>query len=84
MIINPLNAELILICHLLALSGAHHILHVSRVRVTCDIYQNVRQPPSQTLVLRKMPTQNLFHFVQDYEVIISQVNWEKFLYLIHR
>jgi len=31
--INPLNAELNLICHLLILLGAHHILHVSRVRV---------------------------------------------------
>jgi len=30
-IINPLNAELNPICHLLALLGAHHILHVSRV-----------------------------------------------------
>ena len=32
-VINPLNAELNPICHLLALLGAHHILHVSRVRV---------------------------------------------------
>jgi hypothetical protein len=32
LLINPLNAELNLICHLLAL-GAHHILHVSRIRV---------------------------------------------------
>jgi len=32
-IINPLNAELNPICHLLALLGAHHILHVSRTRV---------------------------------------------------
>ena len=31
--INPLNAELNPICHLLALLGAHHILHVSRVKV---------------------------------------------------
>jgi len=31
--INPLNAELNPICHLLALLEAHHILHVSRVRV---------------------------------------------------
>jgi len=31
--INPLNAELNPICHLLALLGAHHILHVSRIRV---------------------------------------------------
>jgi hypothetical protein len=31
--LNPLNAELNFICHLLALLGAHHILHVSRIRV---------------------------------------------------
>ena len=31
--INPLNADLNPICHLLALLGAHHILHVSRIRV---------------------------------------------------
>ena len=30
---NPLNAELNSICHLLALLGAHHILHVSRISV---------------------------------------------------
>jgi hypothetical protein len=31
--INPLNAELNPFCHLLALLGAHHILHISRIRV---------------------------------------------------
>ena len=30
---NPLNAELNPICHLLALLGAHHILHISNIRV---------------------------------------------------
>ena len=30
---NPLNAELKPICHLLALLGAHHIPHISRIRV---------------------------------------------------
>ena len=30
---NPLNAKLNPICHLLALLGARHILHVSRIRV---------------------------------------------------
>jgi hypothetical protein len=30
---NPLDAELNPICHLLALLGDHHILHVSRMRV---------------------------------------------------
>jgi len=33
LILNPLNAELNSICHLLTLLGSHHILHVSRVRV---------------------------------------------------
>ena len=32
-LINPLNAELNPICHLLALLGAPHILHISRIRV---------------------------------------------------
>jgi len=32
-VINPLNAELYPISHLLALLGAHPILHVSRIRV---------------------------------------------------
>jgi len=39
--INPLNAKLNPICYLLALLGAHHILHFSRVRVNvtyCDHY----------------------------------------------
>jgi hypothetical protein len=35
--INPLNAELNPICHLLALLGAHHILHVSRIRVKINV-----------------------------------------------
>ena len=35
---NPLNTELNPICHLLALLGVHHILHVSRVSV--DIVSN--------------------------------------------
>jgi len=33
LLINPLNAELNPICHLLALLGAHHILHVNRIKV---------------------------------------------------
>ena len=42
--VSPLNAELNPICHLLALVGAHHILHVNRVRVrhpvvlSCSFY----------------------------------------------
>ena len=33
MVFNPLNAELNPICHLLALLAAHHIFHVSGLRV---------------------------------------------------
>ena len=39
LLFNPLNAELNPICHLLALLGAHHIIHVSRIRV--KIYFNI-------------------------------------------
>ena len=31
--VNPLNAELNPVCHLLALLGAHPILHISKIRV---------------------------------------------------
>ena len=41
--INPLNAELNPFCHLLALLGAHPILHVSRIKV------NVRKTPRQDM-----------------------------------
>jgi len=33
LLINPLKPELNPICYLLALLGAHHFLHVSRIRV---------------------------------------------------
>ena len=36
LVFNPLNAKLNPICHLLALLGAHHILHISRIRVNVD------------------------------------------------
>ena len=43
LIFYPLNAELYSICHLLALLGAHHIFHVSELRVNlffcnCNLY----------------------------------------------
>jgi len=41
---NPINADLNPIRHLLALLGAHHILHVSRIRVNSkyhDLYTHV-------------------------------------------
>jgi hypothetical protein len=46
---NPLNAELNPICHLLALSGGHHILHVRGIRVN----RTVQQKTSRKSVQRK-------------------------------
>jgi hypothetical protein len=34
---NPLNAKISPICHVLALLGAHHILHISRIRVNVHV-----------------------------------------------
>ena len=38
-VLNPLNPELNPICYLLALLGAHHFLHVSRIRVNQSHYR---------------------------------------------
>ena len=38
--INPLNAKLNPICHLLTLLGRHHILHVSRIRINIVLTYN--------------------------------------------
>ena len=45
-VINPLNSELNPICHLLALLGAHHIFHVSGLRVN-----EITYIPCRSLVL---------------------------------
>jgi hypothetical protein len=49
--INPLNARLIPICPLLALFGAHHILHVSGVRV--NVHTIVVGKPKETAHLEE-------------------------------
>ena len=49
-IINPLNAELYPICHLLALFGAHGIFHVSGVRVKQLLLQDMLRHISQLAV----------------------------------
>ena len=47
--LSPLNAQLNPICHLLALLGAHLILHVSRIRVNGMVEElqqklNIKKP----------------------------------------
>ena len=49
-VINPLNAELRPICHLLALLEAHHILHVSRIGVNSEIIVHL-----SVIVQNKLP-----------------------------
>ena len=40
--INPLKLELNPICYLLALLGAHHFLHVSRIRVKLLTFRRLK------------------------------------------
>jgi hypothetical protein len=56
-VLNPLNAELNPICCLLALLGAHHFHHVSRIRVKvteaqqakfCNNYKNTKHNSCNT------------------------------------
>jgi hypothetical protein len=41
---NPLNTKLNPTCHLLALSEAHHILHISRIRVNIGMMSSAEDP----------------------------------------
>jgi len=53
--INPLNAELNPICYLLTLLGAHHFLHVSRIKVNLIITSVKFMPLSALISLRSAP-----------------------------
>ena len=55
--INPLNADLNLVCHLLVLLGTHHILHVSGIRVnnvTVENQQCILLNCCRTTILREI------------------------------
>jgi hypothetical protein len=61
--INPLNTELNPICHLMALLGAHPVLHVSRIRV------NVLYIRTQYVEdFLKSLSGNVKHLQQDYHI----------------
>jgi hypothetical protein len=42
-VLNPLYTELKPICHLLALLGAQHILHISRIRVNEALHHEIEK-----------------------------------------
>jgi hypothetical protein len=50
--LNPLNAELNPTCHLLALLGAHHIFHVSGLRVNhiCGVLEPLEYSGTEVLL----------------------------------
>jgi hypothetical protein len=56
---NPLNPELNPTCYLLALLGAHHFLHVSRIRVKLLTFRLLMQGRSPAEILGSNPTGGL-------------------------
>jgi len=72
--INPLNAELNPIFHLLALLGAHHILHVSRIRVKLTLAShNFANVPKMSVC-----AENIFKEIHSHESLEARK-----LYLFH-
>jgi len=58
-VINPLNAELNPIYHLLALLEAHRILHVSKIRVKNNIFGSRRNETLETQYKKSSPVTGL-------------------------
>ena len=60
---NPLNVELNPTCHLLALLGAHNILHVSRLRVKMKNSVGGNLTPPQTPVAMRSKVVSLSRLI---------------------
>ena len=78
-VFNPLNAKLNPIRHLLALVGAHHIVHVSRVRVKtekselCNTATGTMRDAAMLLLLcRPLGCSSLLHIQADSGVMIVE------------
>jgi hypothetical protein len=54
--INPLNAELNPICHLLALAGVHHFVDISRIMVNSDHWGVQKKKKSFDIQLQNVVT----------------------------
>jgi hypothetical protein len=88
--INPLNAELNPICHLLALLGAHHILHISKIRVNTDnsLHNSFATPflekcHGPTIIVTKLSrTMCQIHFLKNFCIeLIQKLNHNVTIYL---
>ena len=93
--LNPLNAELNPICHLLALVGAHHILHISRVRVKNESIYSFHNFLENPPIFTKLHWRSfLLHFPLPFSFsrfiplkyleISSVVNWNSVLYSLNQ
>jgi hypothetical protein len=72
-ILNPLKAELSPICHLLALLGAHHILHVSRIRVNVQWLYDVNATIHCYISFATFMSIS-FHLVSDFSTCCSMLH----------
>jgi hypothetical protein len=69
LLFNPLYAELYPICQLLALLGAHPILHVSRIRVNLQTYAKGRPNegrPRPSYLNTKFLKATQYHYIYYY------------------
>jgi len=66
-IINPLNSELNPICHLIALL-AHHILHISRIRVNNH---------KQLVTVKMTVIATCYSLIQTIFMLFTVTHWEK-------
>jgi hypothetical protein len=73
-VLNPLNAELNPIRHLLALVEAHHILHVSRIMVKRSVSKNLIS--AKLGITEKFPMFVLKHeyYVMEKDVTLINAN----------
>jgi hypothetical protein len=83
--INPLNAELNPICYLLALLGAHHFLHISRIRVKQYIctFHYKRCLPYLILKYKSLYETNMWPDGCSVIVKVLASNWKGNLLCVH-
>jgi hypothetical protein len=73
--INPLNAELNIICHFLALLGTHHIFYVSGFRVknitSLSAHGNTNIDKNRTYIQALTSIRNHNHTVRQVEPVLA-------------
>jgi len=78
--LNPLNEELSPICHLLALLGAHHIFHVSGLRVKNSSVVQLKK--TSNWFARYVIVGQSRHVVLIFLLLVKRVQWTRELVII--